>query len=560
MKHFLLKFNVTGINSQTVINAKLCLYNVDGANAGGDFHHVSDDSWQEETVTWGNAPTAETTLLAQLGAVSINTWYEIDVTSLVTSDGTYSLRVSDSTGGADYSSKEGTNDPKLLVALAGATPQTCSGTATATPTPGATNTPTNTPTPGPSPTPTNTSTPTAAPTATQPPPGAFNNATFVYDGDGKRVKSAFNNNTTTTYFVGTHYEVTNPGANQTITKYYYAGSQRIAMRTNDTLNYLLGDHLSSTSLITNSAGDKINEQRYKAWGETRYTFGSEKTKYQYTGQFSYTSDFGLMFYNARWYDPTLGRFAQADTIIPGPYISQSYDRYSYVANNPIRYTDPSGHAAVCPDCGGASLEKTLESFKEYGKHKDKFNDYYATVHFAEQALAESVSGGLTLPELQLLDAYDQAIEAAHSRALNSISQNSLTENMFSPLRLPLAYRAAQLGFGYTATDTDNLDLGRLATEGGAAAAVVIVTKKGTFEFSHHALVEQMVDRGLTVDQVQTVINNNKTFNYWHEGQLKQGWYDSGQKLFVAATDDGVINTVMTNVNSKYIGDLRNKQP
>ena len=140
MKHFLLKFNVTGINSQTVINAKLCLYNVDGANAGGDFHHVSDDSWQEETVTWGNAPTAETTLLAQLGAVSINTWYEIDVTSLVTSDGTYSLRVSDSTGGADYSSKEGTNDPKLLVAVAGATPQSCSGTATATPTPGATNT------------------------------------------------------------------------------------------------------------------------------------------------------------------------------------------------------------------------------------------------------------------------------------------------------------------------------------------------------------------------------------------------------------------------------------
>ena len=163
------------MNSQTVTNAKLCLYNVDGASAGGDFHHVSDDTWQEETVTWNNAPAADTTLLGSLGQVSANTWYEVNLTSLITGDGTYSLRISDSTGGADYSSKEGTNAPKLLVALAGATPQACSATATATPTP------------GPSPTPTNTS----PPTATQPP--QFNNATFVYD--GKRVKSTFNGTT-----------------------------------------------------------------------------------------------------------------------------------------------------------------------------------------------------------------------------------------------------------------------------------------------------------------------------------------------------------------------------
>jgi RHS repeat-associated protein len=161
------------------------------------------------------------------------------------------------------------------------------------------------------------------------------------------VKSTFNNNTTTTYFVGTHYEVTNPGANQTITKYYYAGAQRIAMRTNGTLNYLLGDHLGSTSLVTDSAGVKINEQRYKAWGETRYTFGNEKTKYQYTGQFSYTADFGLYFYNARWYDPSLGRFAQADTIIPQNQGAQAWDRYAYANNNPVIYNDPTGHCIRC---------------------------------------------------------------------------------------------------------------------------------------------------------------------------------------------------------------------
>ena len=50
-----------------------------------------------------------------------------------------------------------------------------------------------------------------------------------------------------------------------------------------------------------------------------------------------------MYYNARWYDPALGRFVQADTIIPQPGDPQSWDRYAYVENNPLRYTDPSGH-------------------------------------------------------------------------------------------------------------------------------------------------------------------------------------------------------------------------
>ena len=95
------------------------------------------------------------------------------------------------------------------------------------------------------PTPIQTATQTPTATASAP----FNSATFVYDGDGKRVKSTINPSTgsgqsgVTTTFVGAHYEVTNG----VVTKYYYAGSQRIAMRTNGTLSFLLGDHLGSTA-------------------------------------------------------------------------------------------------------------------------------------------------------------------------------------------------------------------------------------------------------------------------------------------------------------------------
>jgi hypothetical protein len=47
--------------------------------------------------------------------------------------------------------------------------------------------------------------------------------------------------------------------------------------------------------------------------------------------------------NGRIYDPTLGRFLQADPHVQAPMNSQSYNRYSYVLNNPMSYTDPSGY-------------------------------------------------------------------------------------------------------------------------------------------------------------------------------------------------------------------------
>jgi hypothetical protein len=109
---------------------------------------------------------------------------------------------------------------------------------------------------------------------------------LTYNGDGQRVKSQITTNlgTTTTYFVGNHYEVTDG----VVTKYYYAGAQRIAMRTGSTLRYLLGDHIGSTSIVTNTSGAKVMETRYKPWGEVRFATASQTlpTRYTYTGQYS----------------------------------------------------------------------------------------------------------------------------------------------------------------------------------------------------------------------------------------------------------------------------------
>jgi RHS repeat-associated protein len=69
---------------------------------------------------------------------------------------------------------------------------------------------------------------------------------------------------------------------------------------------------------------------------------------RFTGQ-RQESGFGLYDYNARYYDPTIGRFVSADSIVPGAGKPQALNRYAYTLNNPLKYIDPSGHAQKEPD-------------------------------------------------------------------------------------------------------------------------------------------------------------------------------------------------------------------
>jgi len=156
------------------------------------------------------------------------------------------------------------------------------------------------------------------------------------------------------------------GSTEAITKtYYYAGAQMVAMREltasgDSTLYFLHSDHLGSTSLTTSSAGALVARQYYYPYGEIRPGgTGAIPTDIGFTGQRREDSGLGsLMFYNARYMSPLLGRFVSADTIVPGAGNSQALNRYSYVYNSPLNYIDPSGHdpctgvaGTYVPDCG-----------------------------------------------------------------------------------------------------------------------------------------------------------------------------------------------------------------
>ncbi len=83
----------------------------------------------------------------------------------------------------------------------------------------------------------------------------------------------------------------------------------------------------------------------RAFGEVRWQNGSTPTDRTLTGQLAEPSGLGsLMDYNAREYSPLLGRFLSADTIVPKPGDHQSMNRYAYVENSPIRFSDSTGHS------------------------------------------------------------------------------------------------------------------------------------------------------------------------------------------------------------------------
>jgi len=80
-------------------------------------------------------------------------------------------------------------------------------------------------------------------------------------------------------------------------------------------------------------------------GETRLTTGTIFTDKLFTGQRE-MAGLGIYHYQARFYSPKLGRFLSADTIVPSYTNPQTLNRFSYVTNNPLRYTDPTGHMQV----------------------------------------------------------------------------------------------------------------------------------------------------------------------------------------------------------------------
>ena len=132
----------------------------------------------------------------------------------------------------------------------------------------------------------------------------------------------------------------------TNTTYYQVNDQTVAQKNPDgSKNYFLTDNLGSASVLTNQSGAVVENSTYYPYGQIRS--GGTQSKYLYTGQEN-DPETNLDYYNSRYYNPSNMHFTQPDTVLPNVYDPQSLNRYSYVENNPLTYSDPSGHCIpVC---------------------------------------------------------------------------------------------------------------------------------------------------------------------------------------------------------------------
>lgn len=164
--------------------------------------------------------------------------------------------------------------------------------------------------------------------------------TFAYDAAEGRIRKT--QGASTTLYFGDLVEVVNGSPVQ----YYYAGPLLVARKdASGAKTWYHTDRLGSVRLMTDGNGSMVTSYDYTAFGEKQSTPGPVSSERGFTGHIE-DAETGLTYMGARYYDPKLGRFLSADTMVGQLHDPQDLNRYSYVDNNPVNNTDPLGHYSV----------------------------------------------------------------------------------------------------------------------------------------------------------------------------------------------------------------------
>src|SRR3989344_1133404 len=198
-------------------------------------------------------------------------------------------------------------------------------------------------------------------------------AEYLYDHEGNRIKKIVYNSNGDGHNESTYYMNTRPAdfiqvinTNGTILNETYIYLQDKLIAKYDTQGekfFYHPDHLGSTSLVTNESGDVVEDLLYLPYGDI--LSGTEISRFGYTGQENDVES-GFIDYGARQYNPQFGRFLQPDPIISDIYNPQNLNRYSYVLNNPYKYTDETGENPLLITAAvGAAIGATSSIVVQY---------------------------------------------------------------------------------------------------------------------------------------------------------------------------------------------------
>jgi len=172
---------------------------------------------------------------------------------------------------------------------------------------------------------------------------------YEYDSDGQRIKKVSGNDTY--YYAGKDFVRVVNGSGAFDTVYYYLGNSIVAKNESGVTEFFHPDHLGSTSLVTDSAGNEVETIEYYPFGAI---LSSTKQDYLYEGKELDSTN--LQYFGARYYDTgTMRMFTQPDSLLPNIYDPQQLNRYAFERNSPYVFIDEDGHYAQYVIAGGVGF-------------------------------------------------------------------------------------------------------------------------------------------------------------------------------------------------------------
>ncbi|TGL64596.1 SpvB/TcaC N-terminal domain-containing protein [Leptospira sarikeiensis] len=211
----------------------------------------------------------------------------------------------------------------------------------------------------------------------------------------------------------------------------YLNGVRIAALNEDGITaYFLTDQVDSVSHVLDEAGQTLSRIQYEPYGETLVQRGTLDFSPKYNSQ-ELDQETNFYFYNARYYDPQIARFTSADIVIDGARNTQGWNRFSYVAGNPIRYRDPTGHWSTM-DIGYTRFSRSEVKFVR--------NVLFEPVH--QMAVENVLSSEFSKEEIKLLQERQvemdkkQGANVQHTHALSDSGAGSYSYFSYNGYTLP----------------------------------------------------------------------------------------------------------------------------
>lgn len=200
--------------------------------------------------------------------------------------------------------------------------------------------------------------------------------------------------------------------------------------TTESLRYIYKDHLGSCTTITDASGTIEQELSFDAWGnlrsaETWRAWGQLPEPMfdrGFTGH-EHLYAFGLINMNGRMYDPQMSSFLSVDAYVQSPENSQSFNRYTYCMNNPLKYVDPSGWVMVGGMTPGNPFHENWSVNYGVPVHgSSDFNNAYYKLNMALYGNMDGLCGGGPYESggMGILSSYQAAMKYYQSASPNMV--------------------------------------------------------------------------------------------------------------------------------------------